>query len=97
MSAPVGAPGAIGVLVFELFLIAVAIALDPLPLTAYVLVLASKRGVRKGAAFLFGWLVSLAAVVAITLATPATTRRSRTRRRRSPAWPSRSPSASAWS
>jgi Sap, sulfolipid-1-addressing protein len=68
VSAPVGAPGAIGVLVFELFLIAAAIALDPLPLTAYVLVLASKRGVRKGAAFLFGWLVSLAAVVAITLA-----------------------------
>jgi hypothetical protein len=56
------------VLVFDLLLIALAIALDPLPLTAYLLVLASARGARKGAAFLFGWLVSLAAVIAITLA-----------------------------
>ncbi len=55
-------------LVFELLLIAVAIALDPIPLTAYLLVLASAGGARKGAAFLFGWLVSLAAVIAITLA-----------------------------
>jgi hypothetical protein len=30
-------------------------------------VLPSKRGVRKGAAFLFGWLVSLAIVVAVTV------------------------------
>jgi Sap, sulfolipid-1-addressing protein len=56
------------VLVFRLLLIGLAIALDPLPLTAYLLVLASKHGVRKGAAFLFGWLISLGAVIAITLA-----------------------------
>jgi Sap, sulfolipid-1-addressing protein len=30
-------------------------------------VLPSKRGVRKGAAFLFGWLVSLAVVVTVTV------------------------------
>jgi hypothetical protein len=49
-------------------LIGVAIALDPLPLTAFLVVLPSRRGVVKGAAFVFGWLVSLAAVVAITVA-----------------------------
>jgi len=54
--------------VLTLMVIGAAIALEPIPLTAFILVLASKRGVRKGAAFLFGWLLSLAAVVAITLA-----------------------------
>jgi hypothetical protein len=54
--------------VLNLFLIGVAIALDPLPLTAFLVVLPSERGVIKGAAFVFGWLVSLAIVVAITIA-----------------------------
>jgi hypothetical protein len=54
--------------VLNLVLIGVAIALDPLPLTAFLVVLPSRRGVVKGAAFVFGWLVSLAAVVAITVA-----------------------------
>ncbi len=51
----------------DLIIIALAITLEPVPLTAFVLVLASERGVRKGAAFIFGWLVSLAAVVTITI------------------------------
>jgi hypothetical protein len=54
--------------VLNLVLIGVAIALDPLPLTAFLVMLPSRRGVVKGAAFVFGWLVSLAAVVAITVA-----------------------------
>ena len=54
-------------MVLDLLLIGLAIALDPLPLSAFVVVLPSKRGVRKGAAFLFGWLVSLAVVVAVTV------------------------------
>ena len=53
---------------FDLILIGLAIALNPLPLTAFFIVLPSRRGPRKGAAFVFGWLVSLAAVVAITVA-----------------------------
>ena len=44
-----------------------AIAFDPLPLTAFIVVLPSQRGVVKGAAFVFGWLVSLAIVVAVTV------------------------------
>ena len=54
-------------MVLNLLLIGLAIALDPLPLSAFVVVLPSKDGVRKGAAFLFGWLVSLAIVVTVTL------------------------------
>lgn len=51
----------------DLILIGLAIAVNPIPLTAFLLVLPSKRGVTKGAAFLFGWLVSLAIVVTITI------------------------------
>ena len=54
-------------LVLSLLLIAVAIALDPLPLTGFMVVLPSERGVRKGAAFVFGWLISLGIVVTITV------------------------------
>jgi hypothetical protein len=41
--------------ILDLVLIGLAITLEPLPLTAFLLVLASERGVRKGAAFIFGW------------------------------------------
>ncbi len=54
-------------MVLDLVLIGLAIAFDPLPLTAFIVVLPSKRGLRNGAAFLFGWLVSLAIVVAVTV------------------------------
>ena len=54
--------------IVTLIIIAVAIALDPLPLVPFILLLSSKRGVRKGAAFLFGWFLSLAVIVAGTIA-----------------------------
>jgi len=54
-------------LLLTLFLIGLAVTLDPLPLTAFLVVLPSKGGLRKGAAFVFGWLVSLAIVVTITV------------------------------
>ena len=54
-------------LVLDLVLVGLAVTLDPLPLTAFLVVLQSKRGVRKGAAFTFGWLASLAIVVTITV------------------------------
>ena len=54
-------------LLLDLVLIGLAIAFDPLPLTAFTVVLPSERGVRKGAAFVFGWLVSLAIVVTVTV------------------------------
>ena len=54
-------------LVLNLMLIGLAVALDPLPLTPFLIVLPSKRGTVKGAAFVFGWLVSLAIVVTVTV------------------------------
>jgi Sap, sulfolipid-1-addressing protein len=51
----------------NLILIGLAISFDPIPLTAYLVLLPSKRGVVKGAAFIFGWLVSLAIVVSVTV------------------------------
>ncbi len=54
-------------MVLNLLLIGLAVTLDPLPLSAFLVVLPSKRGVRKGAAFVFGWLVSLAVVVTVTV------------------------------
>ena len=54
-------------MVLNLILIGLAVALDPLPLTAFLVVLPSERGTTKGAAFVFGWLVSLAIVVTITV------------------------------
>jgi hypothetical protein len=54
-------------MILNLVLIGLAVTLDPLPLTAFLVVLPSKRGTVKGAAFTFGWLVSLAAVVTITV------------------------------
>ena len=54
-------------MILNLVLIGLAVTLDPLPLTAFLVVLPSERGVRKGAAFVFGWLVSLAIVVTVTV------------------------------
>jgi threonine/homoserine/homoserine lactone efflux protein len=53
--------------ILNLMLIGLAVTLDPLPLTAFLIVLPSKRGTVKGAAFTFGWLVSLAIVVTISV------------------------------
>jgi hypothetical protein len=53
--------------ILDLVLIGLVITLEPIPLTAFILILLSKGGTRKGAAFIFGWLVSLAIVVALTV------------------------------
>ena len=54
-------------IILNLVLIGLVITLEPIPLTAFILVLSSKGGVRKGAAFIFGWLLSLAIVIAFTV------------------------------
>jgi hypothetical protein len=53
--------------IIDLVLIALVITLEPIPLTAFILILLAKGGTRKGAAFIFGWLLSLAIVVAATV------------------------------
>jgi hypothetical protein len=52
----------------DLIVIAVGIAANPFSLSAFFVLLPSRQGVRKGAAFVFGWLASLAIVVALTVA-----------------------------
>jgi hypothetical protein len=54
--------------ILDLIVIGLGIALSPIALTPFLLILTSQRGVRNGAAFMLGWLVSLSAVVAVTLA-----------------------------
>ena len=54
-------------LVLNLLIIGLAISLEPVPLTAFILVLASRGGTRKAAGFISGWILSLAVVVALTL------------------------------
>ena len=51
----------------------------PLPLSAFMVVLPSKRGARKGAAWTSGLLVSLAIVVTVTVLATGTNPPSRTR------------------
>jgi hypothetical protein len=53
---------------FDLLLIALAITLEPIPLTGFILVLSSNGGTRKGLGFILGWILTLVAVVAITVA-----------------------------
>ena len=54
-------------MILDLLLIGLVITLEPIPLTAFILILLAKGGTRKGAAFIFGWLLSLAIVVAGTV------------------------------
>lgn len=53
---------------FDLILIGLACSLEPIPLTGFILTLSTERGSLKGLFFLGGWVLSLAAVIGITLA-----------------------------
>jgi len=46
---------------------ALGIAVQPLPLIGFLLVLNSARGARNGAAFLASWLVSFVAIIVLTV------------------------------
>lgn len=52
---------------FDLLLIGVAITIEPIPLSAFLLILLSRNGARKGAAFVAGWILSLAVIVVVTV------------------------------
>ena len=51
----------------DLTIIGLAIALYPIALTAFIVILASRNGGTKGAAYVAGWVLSLAVVVAVTV------------------------------
>jgi hypothetical protein len=53
--------------VLELVLIGLVVGAYPLAVPAFFVLLGSRNGVRKGAAFCFGWLLSLALVLAATI------------------------------
>ena len=56
-------------MVFDLVIIGLAIALEPLTLVAFILILAAKGGIWKGLAFIFGFMASVVAVIAAVLLT----------------------------
>jgi Sap, sulfolipid-1-addressing protein len=53
--------------VLDLLLIGLGIALEPFPLTAFILVLGAEKGIWKGLAFILGWLACLVAVIAAVI------------------------------
>jgi threonine/homoserine/homoserine lactone efflux protein len=55
--------------VLDLLLIGLGITLEPFPLTGFILILSSERGIWKGLAFILGWLACLVAVIAAVLLT----------------------------
>jgi threonine/homoserine/homoserine lactone efflux protein len=55
--------------VLDLLLTGLAIALEPFPLTAFILILSAEKGTRKGLAFILGWLACLVVVIAAVILT----------------------------
>ena len=56
-------------MVLDLLLTGLAIAIEPFPLTAFILILSAEKGTRKGLAFILGWLACLVVVIAAVLLT----------------------------
>ncbi|GAA5022604.1 GAP family protein [Kitasatospora paranensis] len=54
-------------MVLDLLLIGLAITLEPIPVTAFILLLSADRGLRKGLAFVLAWLACLVLVLALTV------------------------------
>jgi threonine/homoserine/homoserine lactone efflux protein len=55
--------------VLDLLLTGLAIALEPFPLTAFILILSAEKGTRKGLVFILAWLACLVVVIAAVLLT----------------------------
>ena len=51
-------------MVLDLMIIGLAITLEPVTIVAFILILGAQRGIRKGLAFLLGWMACLVAVIA---------------------------------
>ena len=54
-------------MILDLFLIGLVVTLEPIPLTAMILLLAAERGLMKGLGFTLGWLLTLVGIVALTV------------------------------
>jgi threonine/homoserine/homoserine lactone efflux protein len=54
-------------MLLDLFLIGLIVTIEPIPLTAMILLLAAERGVMKGLGFVLGWLTTIVGIVALTV------------------------------
>ena len=54
-------------MLLDLFLIGLVVTLEPIPLTAMILLLAAERGLLKGLGFVLGWLLTLVGIVALVV------------------------------
>jgi hypothetical protein len=54
-------------LILDLFLIGLVVTLEPIPLSAMILLLAAERGLLKGLGFVLGWLLTLVIIVAVVV------------------------------
>lgn len=79
-------------MVLDLVVIGTAITLGPLHNSAFILLLSSRRGVRKGLAFLLSWLANLVVVIACVVLLTGGEPRPATARRRPPRRVRNSPS-----
>jgi threonine/homoserine/homoserine lactone efflux protein len=51
----------------DLFLLGLVITLEPIPLTAMILLLGTERGLLKGLGYVLGWMLTLVVIVAVTV------------------------------
>ena len=54
-------------LLLDLFLIGLVVTLEPIPLTAMILLLATEGGLLKGLGYVLGWMLTLVVIVAVTV------------------------------
>jgi threonine/homoserine/homoserine lactone efflux protein len=54
-------------MLLELFFIGLVVTLEPIPLTAMILLLAADGGLLKGLGYVLGWMLTLVAIVALTV------------------------------
>ena len=54
-------------MLLQLFLIGLVVTLEPIPLTAMILLLAAEGGLLKGLGYVLGWMLTLVAIVAVTV------------------------------
>jgi threonine/homoserine/homoserine lactone efflux protein len=54
-------------MLIQLFVIGLVVTVEPIPLTAMILLLAAEGGLLKGLGYLLGWMATLVAIVALTV------------------------------
>jgi hypothetical protein len=54
-------------LLLDLFLIGLVVTLEPIPITAMILLLATEGGLMKGLGYVLGWMLTLVGIVALVV------------------------------